>query len=356
VTADVVAQAPATRAKPSWRKFLGGGLGIAVIVIVFGFVLPRLANYQEVWHQIRSMSGGWLVLLVVVELVNLITYAPSFMASLPGIGFRQSLELQFVGAALSNVAPLGGAVSIGFQYRMMREWDFSPSSSSRAMVVSGVWNQLCNVGLPVVGLTLVTLEGGRNAALILAAQIGAVLFVAILGAFLLILASDTGARAIGQVASTLANLVRRVAKRPARDTLPAAMVRFRHDSVTLVKRRWAMLTITTLAGVLTVFLVFLVCLRAVGIPSSQVTATEAFAAWSVTRLLTAIPLTPGGIGILDVGLAGALTGFGGNNAQVVATVLLYRVITFVPPVTLGTIAFFTWKRHPERHEPHRASS
>ena len=99
------------------------------------------------------------------------------------------------------------------------------------------------------------------------------------------------------------------------------------------------------------FFVLLVGMRAIGLPGSQVSITEAFAAWSVTRLLSSIPITPGGIGILDIGLAGALNGFGGEDAKVVAIVLLYRVITFVPPIVLGAIAMFTWRRHPERHLP-----
>jgi uncharacterized protein (TIRG00374 family) len=339
------------RRRPTWKRIVGIALGIGVLVAVFGFVLPRFANYSDVWRQFRSMNVWWLLALLVVEVLNLVTYAPNFMVALPGLRFRQSLELQFTGTALSNVAPLGGAVSIGWQYRMMKAWGFTASASSRAMVVTGVWNNLVNLGLPVVALTILTIGGGRNAALMLAAEIGAALFVVILGGFLLILANDTGARLIGQVAENVINVGRRILRRPTRRTMADTMVRFRRDSTELLKRQWFWLTVWTVIGTLTLFGVLMIIIRAIGINGDQVTVTEAFAAWSLTRLLSAIPITPGGIGILDVGLAGALKGFGGNDAKVVAVVLLFRVIAFVPPIVLGALAMFTWKRHPERHQP-----
>ena len=86
-------------------------------------------------------------------------------------------------------------------------------------------------------------------------------------------------------------------------------------------------------------------LRALGVPATQVTATEAFAAWSLVRLLGSVPITPGGIGVIEVGLTTALVAFGGNNAGVVAAVLLWRFLTMVPTIAYGLVAAATWRRH-----------
>ena len=71
---------------------------------------------------------------------------------------------------------------------------------------------------------------------------------------------------------------------------------------------------------------------------------RASAAWSLVRLLGSLPITPGGLGVVEVGLTGALVGFGGDNAEVVAAVLLYRFLTIVPTVVLGLLAGATWRR------------
>ena len=109
-------------------------------------------------------------------------------------------------------------------------------------------------------------------------------------------------------------------------------------------RKWPWLTLATLAGNLSVFAVLLVSLRALDVPASQVTVIEAFAAWALIRLIGSIPITPGGIGIIELGLTGALVGFGGSNASVVAAVLVYRFLTVVPTLTLGLLASLTLRR------------
>ena len=82
----------------------------------------------------------------------------------------------------------------------------------------------------------------------------------------------------------------------------------------------------------------LVSLRALQVPADQVSIVQAFAAWSLARLLGSIPITPGGIGVVELSLTGTLVGFGGNNAGVVAAVLVYRFLTMVPTLVLGLIA------------------
>ena len=94
-----------------------------------------------------------------------------------------------------------------------------------------------------------------------------------------------------------------------------------------------------------------VSLRVTGVGSDEVTLVEAFTAWSLMRLLTALPITPGGIGIAELVLVGTLTGFGGDQAEVVAAVLLYRALTLLPPVFIGAVVAFTWRRHERQVAP-----
>jgi uncharacterized membrane protein YbhN (UPF0104 family) len=98
------------------------------------------------------------------------------------------------------------------------------------------------------------------------------------------------------------------------------------------------------AGSLTVFAVLFVSLRALGVPAAEVSAVEAFAAWALARLLGSIPITPGGIGVVELSLTAALIGFGGNNAGVVAAVLVFRFLTIVPTLVLGIVAAGVWRR------------
>jgi uncharacterized protein (TIRG00374 family) len=124
-----------------------------------------------------------------------------------------------------------------------------------------------------------------------------------------------------------------------------SFARFRGETVELLARRWHVLTLATLAGSLTVFLLLVLSLRAAGVPASEVDVVEAFAAWSLVRIVGAIPITPGGFGIVELGLTTALVAFGGANAGVVAAVLIYRFLTVVPTLVLGGLAALTWRSH-----------
>ena len=126
-----------------------------------------------------------------------------------------------------------------------------------------------------------------------------------------------------------------------------SFVRLRADAHDLLRTRWHAITLTTLIAHLSIFLVLIVAIRAVGISSEEVSLIEAFTAWSLIRVLGSIPIAPGGLGVVELGLTALLVGFGADNAEAVAAVILYRVPTTVPSLVLGAPAGATWRRqHP----------
>jgi uncharacterized protein (TIRG00374 family) len=163
-------------------------------------------------------------------------------------------------------------------------------------------------------------------------------------AFAAALSTPRLARAVGDTSSGLVNSALRLIRRGPVGWDGESFVRFRRTALDLLRHRWHLLTLATLAGQLSVFALFLVTLRAVGIDAGQVDGVEAFAAWSLARLLGSLPITPGGLGVVEVGLTGALVGFGGSDAKIVAAVLLYRCLTIVPTLVLGAVATVLWRR------------
>jgi uncharacterized protein (TIRG00374 family) len=96
------------------------------------------------------------------------------------------------------------------------------------------------------------------------------------------------------------------------------------------------------------WLVLLACLRATGLSQAQVPWQTSLAAFAFVRLLTALPITPGGLGITELGLVGTMAAGAGHGSagQVTAAVLLYRAVTYLPPIPLGAIACLTWQHAP----------
>jgi putative heme transporter len=92
------------------------------------------------------------------------------------------------------------------------------------------------------------------------------------------------------------------------------------------------------------YLMLLLSLRAVGVDADQVSAVQALGVFAFVRLVTALPITPGGLGVVEVGMAAALTVAGGAPARVVAAVLLYRALTYALQVPLGAMSWAVWRR------------
>jgi putative heme transporter len=349
--ADAVAS---QRRRFTWRHLVGGGLGLAVIVGTFVFVLPRVADYRDVWAVVKELSWSQIGLLLGATLLNLATYAPPWQAALPGLRFRQAFVLTQASTASTFVLPGGAAVGMGVSFGLLRGWGFTGKPVTLAIAVTGAWNQFAMLGFPIVALALLTVSNERNPLLQTVAFIGLALFVVAAGAFAAGLSSARIADRVGDAAARLANWALRIVHRGPVTWDGRSFVSFRNDAVGLLRRRWHVLTLATLAGHLTVFLLFLVSLRVLDVSAAEVSGIEAFAAWSLVRLLGSIPITPGGIGIVEVGLTTLLVGFGGDNAEVVAAVLVYRFLTIVPTLVLGLLAGATWRLH--RPETREASS
>jgi uncharacterized protein (TIRG00374 family) len=213
------------------------------------------------------------------------------------------------------------------------------------VLVTGVWNQLVIFGFPIIAVAALVLDGSRNRTIEWVALIGLIVFAVIVTGFAIGLQSARLARRLGDKAAAIVTWLKHLIRKGPVGWTGETFVRFREEAIGLLRRRWHVLTLGVLANHLTVFVLMIFCVRAVGITPSQVDFVEAFAAWSLARVLGSIPITPGGLGFVELGLTGVLVAFGAGNTQAVAATLLYRALGSVPTLVLGLLAAATWKLH-----------
>ena len=277
-------------------------------------------------------------------LLNLVTFAPPWMAALPGLRFRQAFVVTQASTASTYIAPAGVAVGMALSFAMLRAWGFASSAVGLAVALTGVWNQLAMLAFPTIALGLLALTGDGHAALDTIAAIGLAIFLVVVAGFAAGLSTPRLARRVGDLAARIASwglrLVRKACglgrggirplSQPDEPSPEASMAR--------AHARDGRRTAHGLPG----------AARVSPRPRrllGEVSGVEAFAAWSLVRLLGSIPITPGGLGVVELGLTTALVGFGGAQVEVVAAVLVYRVLTMVPTLLIGLLAGVTWKRH-----------
>ena len=327
------------------KRLLGGAATLVIVVAVFVFVLPRIADYRDVLDVLRDLDWQDWAALAVAVVVNLATFAPPWMAALPGLGFRQAMVMTQASTALSIVTPAGAAVGMAGSFSMLRSWGFGRGAVGLAVAIAGVWNQLVSLAFPVIALALLTAAGEGHPGLTTAALIGSVVLVVVIAGFALGLWKERLAHRFGDLAARIVSRLLRVVRKGPVTWGGEGFAAFRSRALGLLRRRWHVITVTTLLGHLTVFALLVVCLRVVGVTGSEISLVEAFAAWALVRILGALPLTPAGVGVVEIGLTGALVAFGAPNAEAVTATLLYRALTVLPTLALGLAAAATWRSH-----------
>ena len=182
---------------------------------------------------------------------------------------------------MSMVAPGGAAVGMATSFAMLKAWGFKRPPVGLAVVVTSVWNQLIILGIPIIALAGVAAEGGSNRTLELVAVIALAVFIAIVVGFAIGLSSARLARRVGDRAARIVSWAKGLIGKAPVKWRGESFVRFRDETIGLIRERWWFLTLATLAGHLTVFIVLFVSVRAVGTPRAEVTIIEAFAAWAL---------------------------------------------------------------------------
>jgi uncharacterized membrane protein YbhN (UPF0104 family) len=343
------------RRRPPVRRLVGGVLSLALVAAVFVWFLPQFTSLAAVWTSVRGMTTTELTVLALAAAWNLATYQFVMVAATPGLTLRQALVSTQTTTAVSNTVLGGAALSLGLTYAMNSSWGFSRSRTSVALLVSGLWNTLAKLGLPVLALAVLALSAPPSAGRIGAGLTGlAVLVVAVvlLGA---LLRSREGAERIGTTAGRIASALRRLFGREPVTGWERATTKFRERTALLLRARWHWITLATAVSHLSLFLVLLLALRFVGVSGDQVGAMEALAVFAFARLLTAVPFTPGGLGVIELALITGLSAAGGPRALVAAAVLVFRALTYVLPIPIGLAGYVFWRRNRSwRREPNTA--
>jgi putative heme transporter len=221
----------ATRGGSAGRRVAGAVLAFAVIAVVFVELLPRIADSCDVWSVVTTLGPAEVAALAIATAINLATFAPPWMAAIPGLGYWNATVLTQVSTALSIAVPGGDAAGIAASYAMLRRWGIGRRAVAVAVVVTGVGNQLVNVLLPLLALVLLVMTGGSSPVLLTAGLIGIAAILAVSAAFALVLRGERQALAVGRRAEWLVNHLLALVHRPPREGWGEGLVHFRRETV-----------------------------------------------------------------------------------------------------------------------------
>ncbi|MET0801463.1 MAG: lysylphosphatidylglycerol synthase transmembrane domain-containing protein [Actinomycetota bacterium] len=336
------------------RRIVSGVISLVIVVGIFVFAIPKVADYGEVWKAFQSLTPLELASLFAVMIFNLVTYWWANMAALPGLRLGPAAVLTQTTTSVANTLPGGGAIAIGLTYTILRSWGFTGTDVALYVGVTGIWNIFVKLAMPVISIVVLVISGQSGSAYLVAAVVGVIVLAVAVGLLTALFASEQLARRVGDGVGTVMSFFLKLFRKPPRTDTGDRAVKFRSDTIGLVELRWIRLTWTTILSQVTLAVVLLLSLRSMGVSEQDVSTAEVFAVFSFSRLLSAVPITPGGVGVIDLGYIGGLAAAApaDEKAAVVGAVLMFRALTFGVQIPLGAFTYLIYKAKKDwRREP-----
>lgn len=308
------------------------------VVLVAAVPAASGSSWALVVDEVAGIQFRWVLALALAWWAGLWAHSVVLTASLPGLTSRRAIGLNLAGSAVGNAVPLGGALSLGLTSTMVRSWGFAPRALGTFLTVSTAWNLLARLLGGIGGLVWVTtslpgVSGTRSAAWLAGTAL------ILLAVTALACTRDSLAARLG---ATLGRLAQRLPRaRPDVDPHCAALaaVRLRRQVAGTVARTWQWLSLG-MVGYLAFLVVLLwCCLHSIG---AQLPLAAVVAAVTLERLVTAVPITPGGAGVAELVLTSCLALAGAAPAQAAAAALIYRAFTFFLEIPLGLAVTGAW--------------
>lgn len=344
----------AGRSRRSARLRFAGSWALALALVGIG--LPRAIDIS--WHGVEPVLKGlhWPALLGLTLLwfLGLVVHSFVLTAAAPGLSRWRALTLNVTGSAVSNVVPLGGAAGIELNRRMMTAWGIGTQGFSGYTLLTNLWDVGSKLLLPVVAAIAIADDQVVSATPTwLIGLIGGVGFVALAGLTTTVVVSERPALLIARRLARPMRFVARLIRRGEYLDPEQVVLDLRRECAALVAQGWLQMSLGILGYVTLQGLLLAACLHLTGDTNSP---SEILAAFAFERMLTILPITPGGVGVADLGLVATLLTFGGDPTAVAAGALLYRAFVFAIEIPVGGGALGAWLLGRKLAGSHRAGA
>lgn len=324
---------------------------LVALVVVEYLVLPQIAGARKSLDLLASVSVPYLLLGVLLEALAIGAYAKLTQAVLPVAGrpdLSTLLRIDLSTMAASHIVPGGSAAGAGLGYRLLTGAGVRGTDAGFALATQGLGSALVLNLLLWLGLLISIPRRGFNPLYGTAAVIGALLITSFaLAVVLLTRGEDRVARVVCRLADRIPMLdgegVGRVLQRVAE------RLRLLGADRRLLARAaiWATANWLLDAASLWVF---------VAAFGYQVDLDGLIVAFGLANVLAAIPLTPGGLGVVEAVLTSALVGFGTPRGTAVLGVVVYRLVNFWLPIPIGGLSYLSLKVGPASTREERAEA
>ena len=334
------------RAWLSWLPFLvrplRRGVVIFVVLLVIEYlVVPELVGASRDLYLLGRVNAAWLIAGVLLEAASLFCYGLLTRALLPAEdrpGLSRLFRIDLAAAAVAHVIPAGTLGSAGIGYRLFTAEGISGTDAGVMMAAKGLGSTVVLNVLLWLALVISIPLAGFHPIYVTVAITGAVLLAA---AAALVLGVTRGAGRAARLIRAVGDKIPGVGgdrlEQIVRDSAASLSALGRDRPVMVAALTWASLNWLLDAASLWCFV------AAFGHLTDPV---ELFAAYGIANVAGALPVTPGGLGVIDSVAPLLLVSFGVTRSVATLGVLGWRLVNFWLPIPAGAAAYASLKVPP----------
>lgn len=314
---------------------------VGFLFVFYYLIIPTLVRSGRSADLLAQVNPLLVVLAIALEVVSLLCYTVLTRVTLPPeprLSLFTIFRVQLSTKAVTNLVPGGSAAGGTLGYRLFTDAGVAPTAAGFSLATVGLGSAVVlNLILWVALLISIPMNGFRTA-YVTAAIVGVLLLAFAAGlVYTLVEGRDRAERVLRSIArhmpfveeETAARFVHQVAER----------LQELAQQPELVRRGvlWAALNWLFDAAALWVFLMAF---------GTTLNPINLIVAYGVTGVLAAIPITPGGLGVVETAMPSLLVTFGAPASAAVPAVLAWRLVQFWMPIPLGGISYATLKLGP----------
>jgi putative heme transporter len=300
-------------------------LSIALAVVLLAFLLPHALGigWHDTTREIAAIPFWDVMCLIGVWAAGLWLHTIVLRRALPGLSRRRAFALNLGGSSVSNVLPFGGAAGIGLNYAMLRSWGYNRVQITAFATVSNLVVALVKFAIAITGIVALSFMPDIAAQLSRPTSPGAI-------AVFISLGTAIAAGAGGYL---------RWGRGHVRGPIAAWVAQFWDQCAHVLRRGWRGLAVGGIGYPVLQVLLMWSCLVALQV---DVALGAVLAAYAVERMLTLVPITPGGVGVVETAATAVLVGFGADPVGAAAGVVLFRIFSYLIEIPLGAVVAAAW--------------
>jgi uncharacterized protein (TIRG00374 family) len=323
----------------SARSMVTRVVALVITGVALYVVFPSLSRVIGALPQLSRLSPGWLAGALVAEVAAFTCNFDLQRLVLRTRGWFAVVAAGLVGNAVTAVLPGGDAAGAGVQFTMLARAGINADTAAGGLTVASLLGIGGLLALPIFALPAIVGGVPVRPGLLHAALLGLAGFVLFVAGGIVVLATDKPLAIVGRVLQWLWN--KSWGRHKKTVGLDRRLLDQRDQIRSVLGRDWCRAVLLVGGRLGFDYLCLLCALRATGsVPNPSLVLL----AYAAAQIIALIPITPGGLGIVEASLSGllVLAGVGGGNA-VVAT-LAYRLASYWLPLLAGVIAYPLYRR------------